>query len=116
MLATRTRAVTPNDSITVPGGDGGGVGGVPGTPITPSPLKSWWKLVSMFSSTVLLPETPETGLETPPYVKIKMLNPKNGHEVWEHFQQRAPLDVEFEKNTIRLVFRKEVQVLKFLTF
>ena len=60
------------------------------------------------------PYTPDTGLETPPYLKIKMLNPKNGHEVWEHFQQRAPLDVEFENNTIRLVFRKEVQVLKFL--
>ena len=57
----------------------------------------------------------ETGLETPPYVKIKMLNCKNGREVWEHFQQRAPLDVEFEKNTIRMVFRKEVQVLKFIS-
>jgi outer membrane protein assembly factor BamB len=61
------------------------------------------------------PYTPDTGLETPPYLKIKLLNPKNGHEVWEHWQQRAPLDVQFENNTIRLVFRKEVQVLKFLT-
>src|SRR5438477_411058 len=50
--------------MAVPGGDGGSAGGVPGTPITPSPLRSWWKLVSMFSSTVLLPETPGTGLET----------------------------------------------------
>ncbi len=62
------------------------------------------------------PYTPDTGLETPPYLKIKLLNSKNGREVWEHFQQRAPLDVEFDKNMIRLVFRKEVQVLKFLTF
>jgi hypothetical protein len=60
------------------------------------------------------PYTPDTGMETKPYLKIKLLNPKNGHEVWEHWQQRAPLDVEFDKNTIRLVFRKEVQVLKFL--
>jgi outer membrane protein assembly factor BamB len=62
------------------------------------------------------PYTPETGLETKPYLKIKLINPKNGRDVWEHFQQRAPLDVEFEKNMIRLVFRREVQVLKFLTF
>jgi len=60
------------------------------------------------------PYTPDTGMETKPYLKIKLLNPKNGHEVWEHWQQRAPLDVEFENNTIRLVFRKEIQVLKFL--
>jgi hypothetical protein len=36
--------------------------------------------------------------------------------MWEHFQQRAPLDVAFEKNTIRMVFKKEVQVLKFFSF
>jgi hypothetical protein len=34
--------------------------------------------------------------------------------MWEHFQQRAPLDIQFDRNTIRLVFRKEVQVLRFL--
>jgi hypothetical protein len=62
------------------------------------------------------PYTPDTGFETKPYVKIKLINPKNGHVVWEHFQWRAPLDVEFEKNTIRMVFRKEVQVLKFVRF
>jgi hypothetical protein len=62
------------------------------------------------------PPVPETGFETPPYVRIKRLNPRNGNEMWEHFQQRAPLDVEFDQNTIRLVFKKEVQVLKFLAF
>jgi hypothetical protein len=61
------------------------------------------------------PYTPETGLEKPASVTIKLLNPKNGRAVWEHSQPRAPLDVEFEKNTIRMVFRKEVQVLKFFS-
>lgn len=60
------------------------------------------------------PPVPETGFETPPYVRIKRLNAKNGSEMWEHFQQRAPLDIEFDRNTIRLVFKKEVQVLRFL--
>ena len=49
-----------------------------------------------------------------PYLRIKRIDPSTGREMWEHFQQRAPLDIEFDKNIIRLVFRKEVQVLKFL--
>jgi hypothetical protein len=55
-----------------------------------------------------------TGFEARPYLKIKRINPSNGKEMWEHFQQRGPLDVQIEKNTIHLVFKKEVQVLKFL--
>jgi outer membrane protein assembly factor BamB len=58
---------------------------------------------------------PDTGFETPPYMRIKRINPRNGRVMWEHFQQRAPLDVQFEGNTIRLVFKKELQVLKFLS-
>ena len=62
------------------------------------------------------PYSVTTGFETPPYLRIRRLNPKNGKEMWEHFQQRAPLDVEFDKNAIRIVFRKEVQVLRFMSF
>ena len=47
-------------------------------------------------------------------LSIKRINPKNGHVMWEHCQDRAPLEVQFDQNTIRLVFRKEVQVLRFL--
>jgi hypothetical protein len=49
-------------------------------------------------------------------LSIKRLNPKNGRVMWEHVQKRAPLDVQFDQNTIRLVFKHEVQVLRFLTF
>jgi hypothetical protein len=52
--------------------------------------------------------------QAPPYLRIKRIDPRTGREMWEHFQQRAPLDIQFDKNTIRLVFRKEVQVLRFL--
>ena len=62
------------------------------------------------------PYTPDTGFEKLPYMKIKRINPKNGRVMWEHFQQRCPLDAQFEKNSIQLVFKKEVQVLKFLSF
>ncbi len=60
------------------------------------------------------PPSVETGFETPPYMRIWRINPRNGSPMWEHFQQRAPLDVQFDKNRIRLVFKKEVQVLKYL--
>jgi hypothetical protein len=49
------------------------------------------------------------------FMSIKRLNPRNGHLIWEHPEPRAPLDVQFDKNTIRLVFRKEVEVLRFHT-
>jgi len=60
--------------------------------------------------------TTETGFETPPYLRIRRLNASSGREMWEHFQQRCPLDIGFDRNLIRLVFKKEVQVLKFLAF
>ena len=62
------------------------------------------------------PYRQETGFESSPYLRIKRLNPRNGHQKWEYFQQRAPMDVQFEKNVIRLVFKKEVQVLKTLAW
>jgi len=58
------------------------------------------------------PYKPETGFEAQPFLRIRRLNPANGHEMWQYFQQRAPLDIAFDKNTIRLVFKKEVQVLR----
>jgi len=62
------------------------------------------------------PYRQETGFEKQPFMRLKRLNPKNGHEMWEHFQQRAPLDVQFDKNYIRLVFKKEVQVLRSISW
>jgi len=61
------------------------------------------------------PYTMDSMLGRESTLSIKRINPKNGRVLWEHVQKRAPLDVQFDQNTIRLVFRKEVQVLKFLT-
>jgi hypothetical protein len=36
--------------------------------------------------------------------------------LWEHSQERAPVDVRFKDNSIQIVFKKEVQVLKFFSF
>jgi hypothetical protein len=56
----------------------------------------------------------QTGLEIPAYLRIKRLDPGNGHQMWEHVEKRSPLHAQFDKNTIRLVFKKEVEVLKFM--
>ena len=61
------------------------------------------------------PYVPDTGLEQRPYLQIRRISSSNGQLLWEHLQQRAPLDIQFDRNVIRIVFKKEVQVLKFLT-
>ena len=54
--------------------------------------------------------------QKPPYFRIARINPKNGRILWEHYQDRVPFDVRFQDNSIELVFKREVQVLKFLAF
>jgi hypothetical protein len=53
---------------------------------------------------------------TPPRVQIRRISPSDGRVLWEHTQERAPLDVRFKDNYIQIVFKKEVQVLKFFSF
>lgn len=59
--------------------------------------------------------TVTTGLEIPSHVRIRRINPHNGSVVWEHYQSQCPLDVHFDNNCIHLLFRKELQVLKFVS-
>ncbi len=55
----------------------------------------------------------KTGLEIPPHIRLKRIDPGNGRVLWEYYEKHAPLDVRFEKNMIQLLFRKELQVLTF---
>ena len=55
------------------------------------------------------------GLQKPAYLRIARINPKNGRVMWEHVQDRCPIDVRFDNNSIELIFKREVQVLKYLT-
>ena len=57
-----------------------------------------------------------SGLEKPPYLHIARINPKNGRVMFDYYQDRAPISIHFDHNTIELVFKKEVQVLKYLAF
>jgi hypothetical protein len=56
------------------------------------------------------------GIELPAYLKIRRISPADGRQLWDYEEDRAPLDIQFKNNTIALVFKKEVQVLKFVSF
>jgi outer membrane protein assembly factor BamB len=59
---------------------------------------------------------PGLSRDESPFLKIKRLNPDNGKVMWEYLEQRVPIDVQFNRNMIQVVFDKEVEVLKFLSF
>jgi len=55
------------------------------------------------------------SLQGPAYTKIIRISPSSGHVMWEHDEDRAPVDVQFDRNTISLVLKKEVEVLRFFS-
>lgn len=55
------------------------------------------------------------GLVNPAFLCITRIDPKSGRALWEHTENRAPIDTRFDGNTIRLLFRKEVEVLRYWT-
>ena len=58
----------------------------------------------------------DMAITKPPYFRIARVSPKDGKILWEHYQDRVPFDIRFQDNSIELVFKREVQVLKFLAF
>ncbi len=50
-----------------------------------------------------------------PHTFIRRVNPSNGKILWQHYQDRPPLDIHFEKNRIELLFKREFQVLTFFS-
>lgn len=52
----------------------------------------------------------------PNFYRIRRINPRNGKEMWAHYEERAPLDIRFDKNRVHIVFKKEVQVLSCWSF
>ena len=61
-------------------------------------------------------EASPMGIQLPAYLKIRRINPADGQQVWDYEEDRAPLDIQFKNNSLALVFKKEVQVLKFVSF
>ena len=55
-------------------------------------------------------------LTKPAYMHITRINPKNGRTMWDYQEDRCPVNSEFHQNSIELVFKKEVEVLHYLSF
>ena len=56
------------------------------------------------------------GLDSKPYLRIRRISPRNGRVLWDYFEQRGALDVQIHDNTFQIVMKREVQVLKFISF
>jgi hypothetical protein len=57
------------------------------------------------------------SLQKPAYLRIARIRPADGHIMWEYYDRdRCPVNWRFEGNTIELIFKREVQVLHYLTF
>lgn len=56
------------------------------------------------------------GLQSQPYLRIRRISPKNGRVLWDHYQPRGAVDIQIRDNTFQLVLKKEVQVLRFISF
>lgn len=54
-----------------------------------------------------------SGLMKPAYFRIIRINPSNGHTMWFYNEGRAPVDIQFDQNTISIVLKKEVEVLHY---
>ncbi|HEX7618672.1 MAG TPA: hypothetical protein VF480_08135, partial [Verrucomicrobiae bacterium] len=61
-------------------------------------------------------EASPMGIQLPAYLKIRRISPADGRQLWDYEEDRAPLDIQFKNNSLALVFKKEVQVLKYLSF
>jgi hypothetical protein len=51
-----------------------------------------------------------------PFMLIMRMNPSDGRILWKYPEERAPLAVQFQDNSIELVFKTSVEVLKYVTF
>ncbi len=57
-------------------------------------------------------------LQKPAYLRITRLRPADGRTVWDYYDplDRCPVNWDFDGNSIQLIFKREVQVLRYLTF
>jgi outer membrane protein assembly factor BamB len=55
------------------------------------------------------------SLQKPAYMRLTRLRPSDGRVLWEYYDARCPVNWSFENNSIQLIFKREVQVLRYVT-
>ena len=57
------------------------------------------------------------SLQKPAFLHLMRLRPSDGRTMWDYYDRdRCPVNWSFEANSILLIFKREVQVLRYLTF
>ena len=57
------------------------------------------------------------GMQKPAYLRLSRLRPSDGRLLWDYYDRdRCPVNWHFDGNSIELIFKREVQVLRYLTF
>jgi hypothetical protein len=54
--------------------------------------------------------------DIPPHIRVRRLDPGSGRSLWQHYQKRAPLDVRFDRNSFQVLFKHEVQSIRYISF
>lgn len=55
-----------------------------------------------------------TGVFKSPLTRIIRISPSDGHSIWQEDEDRAAMNVQFDGSFIRIIFKKDVEVLHFL--
>lgn len=55
-------------------------------------------------------------LQKPPYLRIVRISPEDGRILWDYEKDSCPVDVQFNQNSIELVYKQSVQVLRYLAW
>jgi hypothetical protein len=57
------------------------------------------------------------SLQKRAFLHITRINPANGRTMWDYYdRERCPVNWSFDGSSIQLIFKREVQVLRYLTF
>ena len=55
------------------------------------------------------------GKKVPAHTRFYRLHPRDGRVIWDHIEERYPVDIDFRDNKIVALFADEVRVLEFLS-
>ena len=59
----------------------------------------------------------DMAIQKPAYLRIARVRPSDGKIMWEYYDRgRAPVSWRFDNNSIELIFKREVQLLRYVTF
>ena len=70
-----------------------------------------------YPNTTDLDEMSDTlGVQKPAFLRITRIRPADGKIMWDYYDRdRCPVSWRFDNNSIELIFKREVQLLRYMT-